>query len=169
MNYRLLIDNVSRWCSNNFLNLNVKKTKEVILDFRRKKDDLVNVKINRNDVEVVRSYKYLGVVIDNRLLSLLSNMSLKKYKKIQILDFRRKKDDLVNVKIIRRKKDDLVNVKINRNDVEVVRSYKYLGVVIDNRLLSLLSNMSLKKYKKIQIMLNLTLLHFSTIVLYVLC
>ena len=46
VNYRLLIDNVSSWCSDNFLNLNVKKTKEVIFDFRREKDDLVNVKIN---------------------------------------------------------------------------------------------------------------------------
>ena len=111
VNYRLLIDNVSRWCSDNFLNLNVKKTKEVIFDFRRKKDDLVNVKINGNDVEIVSSYKYLGVVIDNRLS--LSNMSLKKYK-------------------------------------------RQIGV---STMLEFWVNF----------MLNLTLLHFSTIVLYVLC
>ena len=60
--------------------------------------------------------------------------------------------------------------------VEIVSSYRYLGVVIDN---SLLSNISRKKYKRpigvstmlefwVNFILNLTFLYYSTIVLYVL-
>ena len=36
--YRSAIKFVSEWCNNNFLNLNVNKTKELVIDFRRKKN-----------------------------------------------------------------------------------------------------------------------------------
>ena len=49
-----------------FLLLNVKKTKEMIIDFRRNKNPLTPVLIN-NEVECVESYKYLGVTLDNVL------------------------------------------------------------------------------------------------------
>jgi hypothetical protein len=55
------------WCKVSFLELNVKKTKELVFDERRGDIDFVPVSINGEDVEVVSSFKYLGTVIDNRL------------------------------------------------------------------------------------------------------
>jgi len=65
--YLQSVDNVNNWCDDNYLNLNVSKTKEVIWDFRRKRTDTEPVVIDDKNVEVVDSYKYLGCVIDNKL------------------------------------------------------------------------------------------------------
>ena len=48
-----------KWCEEHFLLLNVKKTKEMIIDFRRNKNPLTLVLINNEEVERVESYKYL--------------------------------------------------------------------------------------------------------------
>ena len=45
----------------------MKKTKELVIDFRRKKSPITPVNINGDVVEVVTEYKYLGTVIDNKL------------------------------------------------------------------------------------------------------
>lgn len=55
------------WCDNNFLNLNVKKTKEMVVDFRKDKGVSQPLKIKDEIVETVDTYKYLGNVIDNQL------------------------------------------------------------------------------------------------------
>jgi hypothetical protein len=54
------------WCEYCFLNLNVKKTMEMFVDFRKNKsyDQLV---IMNEGVKVVDKYKYLGVYIDHQL------------------------------------------------------------------------------------------------------
>ena len=60
------MDNFVTWCEDNFLLLNVSKTKELIIDFRRKIDvPLAPIKI-KGDVEIVDLYKYLGVTVDNK-------------------------------------------------------------------------------------------------------
>ncbi|XP_033122645.1 adenosine receptor A3-like [Anneissia japonica] len=52
----------------NFLELNAKKTKEVIVDFRRKnKTNHENIVIDNERVEIVEKHKYLGLIIDNEL------------------------------------------------------------------------------------------------------
>ena len=66
-NYFEEINNFVEWCEENFLELNVSKTKEMVIDFRLKKADLVPVTINGSVVERVNSFKYLGVVFDNTL------------------------------------------------------------------------------------------------------
>jgi hypothetical protein len=55
------------WCELNFLNLNVSKTKEMILDFR--KDTIVHnaLTIKNESVCLTDKYKYLGVYIDDKL------------------------------------------------------------------------------------------------------
>ena len=65
--YLSCIEFVNSWCSENFLDLNVSKTKEVMLNFRR--INVVNqpVIINNLDVDICDTYKYLGVTIDSRL------------------------------------------------------------------------------------------------------
>ena len=47
--------------------LNVKKTKEMIIDFRITKKPMRQLEINDESVETVGSYKYLGFTIDNKL------------------------------------------------------------------------------------------------------
>lgn len=67
MEYRTLITSFVEWCEANRLQLNVTKTKEMEIDFRRKKAQLIPICISDCDVEIVDSYKYLGVHIDNKL------------------------------------------------------------------------------------------------------
>ena len=55
-----------RWCQDNFLNLNVRKTKEMYIDYRKVRN-YGKLSIMCEDVAVVDSYKYLGVHIDNQL------------------------------------------------------------------------------------------------------
>ena len=65
--YRNLVGNFVKWCGENHLQLNVTKTKEMVVDFRRNKPPPSPVCIGGSDVDIVDSYKYLGVVLDNKL------------------------------------------------------------------------------------------------------
>ena len=65
--YDNYVGEFTSWCENHNLLLNVSKTKELIIDFRIKKDPLLSIKIKGQDVTEVNSYKYLGVTIDNKL------------------------------------------------------------------------------------------------------
>ena len=55
------------WCDSNFLEMNVSKTKEMIVDFRKTKVDVIASMIHNEPVEIVDSFKYLGTVFDNKL------------------------------------------------------------------------------------------------------
>ena len=55
------------WCSDNNLELNVSKTKEMIVDFRKKKTPLSPLFINGQSVERVDSFKFLGTIISSNL------------------------------------------------------------------------------------------------------
>ena len=55
----------SEWCSDNHLDLNVLKTKEMIIDFRRNSAVLPKLSINGTEVDRVEEYNYLGT--DNKL------------------------------------------------------------------------------------------------------
>ena len=61
------IDNFADWCSNHHLELNVTKTKELIIDFRPDSGPLTPVSIDNDTVEVVDNFKYLGVTLDSKL------------------------------------------------------------------------------------------------------
>ena len=65
--YLKCVNDVNDWCKTNYLKLNVQKTKELIWDFRKSKQDREPVRINDMNVEVVPTYKYLGVIMDNKL------------------------------------------------------------------------------------------------------
>ena len=58
----------SSWCSNNFLHLNVFKTKEMCIDFRRNRTVISPIVINGEPVEQVDSFKYLGVILDEKIV-----------------------------------------------------------------------------------------------------
>ena len=57
----------SSWRSNNFLHLNVSKTKEMCIDFCRNRTVISHIVINSKPVEQVDSFKYLGVMLDEKL------------------------------------------------------------------------------------------------------
>jgi hypothetical protein len=65
--YRDQISLFVTWCEENFLELNLSKTKEMIIDFRRKKEAVLPVTIKDQPIEIVSEYKYLGVLIDDKL------------------------------------------------------------------------------------------------------
>ncbi len=58
--YREEIRELSEWCTKNNLKLNTTKTKEMILDFRRKRGDHAPLTIYGECVERVASFKFLG-------------------------------------------------------------------------------------------------------------
>jgi hypothetical protein len=65
--YQDAIVSFSRWCGDHFLELNVTKTKELVVDLRRGSGPVTPVSINGDSVEIVSSFKYLGLTLDSRL------------------------------------------------------------------------------------------------------
>ena len=61
------IERFIAWCKHNFSNLNVKKTKEMIIDYHIDKPELIPLKISGQTVDVVKTYKYLGTNVDDKL------------------------------------------------------------------------------------------------------
>ncbi|KAK0155358.1 hypothetical protein N1851_002315 [Merluccius polli] len=55
------------WCELNHLQLNVTKTKELVVDLRRKKTQGTPISIQGAPVDIVEDYKYLGVYLNNKL------------------------------------------------------------------------------------------------------
>ncbi|XP_062867215.1 dual specificity testis-specific protein kinase 1 [Trichomycterus rosablanca] len=58
--YRKLVSDFVDWCTLNKLQVNISKTKEMVVDFRKLRPPLAPVTINGAEVEVVDTYKYLA-------------------------------------------------------------------------------------------------------------
>ena len=65
--YHKEVERLVGWCSDNNLELNVSKTKEMIIDFREKCCLAPHLSINGVRVELVDSFKFLGTVISSDL------------------------------------------------------------------------------------------------------
>ena len=65
--YRSVIKDFVYWCELNHLQLNASKTKEMVIDFHRKPSHTPPLNIQGLDIERVRTYKYLGVHLNNKL------------------------------------------------------------------------------------------------------
>ena len=50
-----------------FLELNVKKTKEIVIDFKKSISTIRQLVINTESVEIVKLYKYLDIIINDNL------------------------------------------------------------------------------------------------------
>ncbi len=62
------VERLTSWCQDNCLSLNVSKTKELIVDFRKRQQrSYTPLMISGNPVERVSSFKYLGVNISEDL------------------------------------------------------------------------------------------------------
>jgi methyl coenzyme M reductase subunit C len=55
------------WCQDNIFYLNVIKTKELIVDYRKRRAEQAPINIDRAEVERVESFKLLVVHITNKL------------------------------------------------------------------------------------------------------
>ena len=67
-NYRDQVAKLVDWCSENNLELNVSKTKEMIIDFRTSsKSPVLPLFINGSQDEIVDKFKFLGITISNDL------------------------------------------------------------------------------------------------------
>jgi hypothetical protein len=65
--YREEVRDLAGWCQNNNLSLNVTKTKEMIVDYRKMRTEHTPILIDGAVVEQVESFKFLGVHINNKL------------------------------------------------------------------------------------------------------
>jgi hypothetical protein len=65
--YRAEVMRFTEWCDQNYLELNVKKTKEMVIDFRANEITHSSLVIKNEPVEAVKEYKYLGTIIDHKL------------------------------------------------------------------------------------------------------
>nr|XP_024655500.1 LOW QUALITY PROTEIN: NACHT, LRR and PYD domains-containing protein 12 [Maylandia zebra] len=65
--YRDEVERLSSWCKDNNLLLNTKKTKELIIDYRRHKTEIQPLIISDDCVERVADFRFLGVSIEGNL------------------------------------------------------------------------------------------------------
>lgn len=65
--YRSEVEELVRWCENNNLILNISKTKELVVDFRKRATPLLPLFINGEVVERVTCFKFLGTTIHQSL------------------------------------------------------------------------------------------------------
>ena len=83
------VNNLVSWCDENFLHLNPKKTKEMQIDFRRNPKTPAPLVIKGEKIEIVTSYKYLGITLENSLKWTENTLAVQK-KASQRLYFLRK-------------------------------------------------------------------------------
>ncbi len=67
MAYRAEVSTLTKWCQENHLSLNIDKTKELVVDFRRQSREHTPITIDKTPVERVNSYKFLCVHITEDL------------------------------------------------------------------------------------------------------
>ena len=65
--YWELVRDLAVWCQDNNLFLNVIKTKEMVVDYRKMRTEHAPILIDGAVVEQVESFKFLGVHITNKL------------------------------------------------------------------------------------------------------
>ncbi len=65
--YRAEVSTLTKWCQENHLSLNIDKTKELVVDFRRPSREHTPITIDKTPVERVNSFKFLGVHITEDL------------------------------------------------------------------------------------------------------
>lgn len=65
--YRSLVENFADWNQYSHLQLNARKTKELMVDFQKKEPPLVPATIQGENIKVVNIYEYLGLHLCDKL------------------------------------------------------------------------------------------------------
>ncbi|KAI5620346.1 gastrula zinc finger protein XlCGF28.1-like [Silurus asotus] len=76
--YREEVQRLPAWCGANNLSLNVDKTKEMVVDFRRTQNDHSPLIIDGSSVEIIKRTKFLGVHLADNLTWSLNTSSITK-------------------------------------------------------------------------------------------
>ncbi|KAI4876114.1 hypothetical protein NFI96_026138 [Prochilodus magdalenae] len=76
--YQEEVQRLTDWCRTNNLSLNVDKTKEMVVDFRRTRRDHSPIHIDGSTVEIVKSTKFLGVHLAEDLTWSLNTSTITK-------------------------------------------------------------------------------------------
>ncbi|KAK3532777.1 hypothetical protein QTP86_028146, partial [Hemibagrus guttatus] len=76
--YREEVQQLTAWCRANNLSLNINKTKEMVVDFRRAQSDHSPLFIDGSYVEIAKSTKFLGVHLVENLTWSLNTSSISK-------------------------------------------------------------------------------------------
>ena len=68
LNYKVKINSFVSWCDGNHLVLNISKTKEMVINFRRQKYNPETIIVTKEkEEERMETFKYLGISLDNKL------------------------------------------------------------------------------------------------------
>ncbi len=65
--YREEVRTLTKWCQENHISLNIDKTKELVVDYRRQSREHTPITIDKTPVEQINSFKFLGVHITGDL------------------------------------------------------------------------------------------------------
>ncbi len=65
--YREKVSTLTKWCQENHLSLNIDKTEQLVVDFRRQSREHTPITIDKTPVERVNSFKFLSVHITEDL------------------------------------------------------------------------------------------------------
>ncbi|KAI5090393.1 gastrula zinc finger protein XlCGF28.1-like [Silurus meridionalis] len=87
--YREEVQRLTAWCGANNLSVNVDKTKEMVVDFRRAQSDQSPMIIDGSSVEIVKSTKFLGVHLADNLTWSLNTCSITKKAQQRLFFLRR--------------------------------------------------------------------------------
>ena len=98
--YREEVKHLAEWCASNNLDLNTKKTKELIVDFRKNGGTHTPIHINGTEVERVTSFKFLGVHISEDLSWTLNTSTLVKKAHQRLFFLRRLKKAQLSPQIL---------------------------------------------------------------------
>uniref|UniRef100_A0A9J7XIF0 Reverse transcriptase domain-containing protein n=1 Tax=Cyprinus carpio carpio TaxID=630221 RepID=A0A9J7XIF0_CYPCA len=127
----------TQWCTEHFLEINVKKTKEMVINFSKNRMIVPPSNINGELVERVSTYKYLGVEIDSKLT--FNECALNKIKKMH-----------QRMYLLRK----LYNFRLEKHIL--VMFYKsLLQSVLSFGLICVFGNMHVKDQKKLQRMIKM--------------
>ena len=82
-----VVDEFTSWCDESFLQLNLSKTKDMIINFRKTLPNPAPTMIKGVGIERVNSYKYLRIVLDSKLSfeSLVAVTTKKVQKHLRVL------------------------------------------------------------------------------------
>ena len=87
--YREEVRALGVWCQDNNLSLNVNKTKEMIVDFRKQQREHPPIHIDGTAVEKVESFKFLGVHVTDKLKWSTHTDSVVKKAHLRLFNLRR--------------------------------------------------------------------------------
>uniref|UniRef100_A0AAZ3QEV2 Reverse transcriptase domain-containing protein n=1 Tax=Oncorhynchus tshawytscha TaxID=74940 RepID=A0AAZ3QEV2_ONCTS len=100
--YREEVRDLAGWCQNNNLSLSVTNTKEMIVDYKKRRTEHAPILIDGGVVEQVESVKFLGVHINNKLEWSKHTKTVVKRARQSLLTLRKRNRFVMSPEILKR-------------------------------------------------------------------